>query len=208
LLLIGLKYDFFLIQSSRITAYMLWAKEQRETFSKKYPNMDMGTISKKLSDLWATVPQNQKKLWKTRAMKLMRKSNDSADNLKNSAIGLLNEHGVMKKKRGRPPADRPLEKTGQIVNTKKKAGRKPNMLKQQIAMMQSQHQARVMASPKNRTLMGLKLNQTNGMAHLNSSTKHSPNNLFGGNHLASPNAQLASKRSSGVAIETFMQQRK
>ncbi|CAL8110395.1 unnamed protein product [Orchesella dallaii] len=70
--------------SPRVTAYMLWAKEQRSNFSKKFPHMDFTSLSKKLSDLWATVPQNQKRMWKTKAAKIMRKSANGAENIKNS----------------------------------------------------------------------------------------------------------------------------
>lgn len=68
-----------------MTAYMLWAKEQRAIFAKKYPNLDFSTVSKKLSDLWATVPQNQKRMWKTKAAKIMKKKASGAENIKNSA---------------------------------------------------------------------------------------------------------------------------
>lgn len=68
-----------------MTAYMLWAKEQRAIFAKKYPNLDFSTVSKKLSDLWATVPQNQKRMWKTKAAKIMRKKANGTENMKNSA---------------------------------------------------------------------------------------------------------------------------
>lgn len=64
---------------------MLWAKEQRAIFAKKFPHMDFSSLSKKLSDLWATVPQNQKRMWKTKAAKIMRKKANGAENIKNSA---------------------------------------------------------------------------------------------------------------------------
>ncbi|ODM97907.1 HMG box-containing protein 4 [Orchesella cincta] len=70
--------------SPRVTAYMLWAKEQRANFAKKFPHMDFSALSKKLSDLWATVPQNQKRMWKTKAAKIMRKTLSGAENIKNS----------------------------------------------------------------------------------------------------------------------------
>lgn len=77
--------------SPRVTAYMLWAKDQRANFIKKFPHMDFSSISKKLSDLWATVPQNQKRMWKTKAAKIMRKraNGAGAENIKNSARPLL-----------------------------------------------------------------------------------------------------------------------
>jgi hypothetical protein len=78
---------------------MLWAKEQREIFAKKYPNMDFSSLSKKLSDLWATVPPNQKKMWKNKAAKIMKKNANVMDNMKRSGP-LPTPKG--KKPRGRP----------------------------------------------------------------------------------------------------------
>lgn len=69
---------------------MLWAKEQRSVFAKKYPHLDFSTVSKKLSDLWATVPQNQKRMWKTKAAKLMKKKAQGSELLKNSTGSSFN----------------------------------------------------------------------------------------------------------------------
>ncbi|CAG7836353.1 unnamed protein product [Allacma fusca] len=70
--------------SSRVTAYMLWSKEQRATYEKKNTGMDLPQMSKKLSDLWATVPQNQKMMWKNKAAKIMKKNSNLSENMKNS----------------------------------------------------------------------------------------------------------------------------
>ncbi|XP_074111583.1 uncharacterized protein LOC141535521 isoform X1 [Cotesia typhae] len=60
---------------TRFTAYMLWAKEVRQELLEKCPNMDFATISKKLGELWATVPNLEKYNWRRRAKRLADKPN-------------------------------------------------------------------------------------------------------------------------------------
>nr|CAD7462376.1 unnamed protein product [Timema tahoe] len=45
---------------TRFTAYMLWAKEIRQEIARVNPEMDFSTMSKRLGELWATVPNNEK----------------------------------------------------------------------------------------------------------------------------------------------------
>ncbi|KAH0550145.1 HMG box-containing protein 4-like [Cotesia glomerata] len=59
---------------TRITSYMLWARDVRQDLLKKNPDMDFTTISKKLAELWATVSQMQKYNLKRRAKRLAAKS--------------------------------------------------------------------------------------------------------------------------------------
>jgi len=65
----------------RTTGYLLWAKDYRAQFANKYPTTDFATVSKSLSEQWAGVPGNQKKMWKARAAKESKKG----ENIKNSA---------------------------------------------------------------------------------------------------------------------------
>lgn len=51
----------------RFTAYMMWAREIRAELLKFNPDMDFSTMSKKLGELWATVPSNEKFNWRRRA---------------------------------------------------------------------------------------------------------------------------------------------
>ncbi|XP_071444152.1 HMG box-containing protein 4 isoform X2 [Hetaerina americana] len=60
---------------TRFTAYMLWAKEVRQEILRVNPDMDFATISKRLGELWATVPTNEKYNWKRRAKRLAVKGN-------------------------------------------------------------------------------------------------------------------------------------
>ncbi|XP_055537451.1 HMG box-containing protein 4 isoform X2 [Wyeomyia smithii] len=56
----------------RFTAYMLWAKEARKQMLTN-PDLDFGTISKRLGEMWANVPSNQKHNWKRRAKRVANK---------------------------------------------------------------------------------------------------------------------------------------
>lgn len=58
---------------TRYTAYMLWAKEARQSISLANPDMDFASVSKKLGEMWANVPTNVKYNWKRRAKRLANK---------------------------------------------------------------------------------------------------------------------------------------
>ncbi|XP_039295415.1 HMG box-containing protein 4 [Nilaparvata lugens] len=58
---------------TRFTAYMLWAKEIRQELMRANPELDFSQTSKKLGELWATVPFNEKYIWKRRAKRLAAK---------------------------------------------------------------------------------------------------------------------------------------
>ncbi|XP_015601259.1 HMG box-containing protein 4 isoform X2 [Cephus cinctus] len=58
---------------TRFTAYMLWAKEIRQELLEKCPYMDFAAISKRLGELWATVPNLEKYNWRRRAKRLAAK---------------------------------------------------------------------------------------------------------------------------------------
>merc|ERR1719187_597558 len=55
---------------SRFTAYMLWAKHVRQEILRQNPEMDFATLSRRLGELWATVPSTEKYNWKRRAKRL------------------------------------------------------------------------------------------------------------------------------------------
>lgn len=59
---------------TRCTAYMLWAKEVRHQLFQNTPNIDFSTMSKKLGELWATVPNNKKFTWRKKAKRLNSKT--------------------------------------------------------------------------------------------------------------------------------------
>lgn len=51
----------------RFTAYMMWARNIRQEILKTQPDMDFAAMSKRLGELWATVPSQEKFTWKRRA---------------------------------------------------------------------------------------------------------------------------------------------
>ncbi|XP_066994244.2 HMG box-containing protein 4 isoform X2 [Anabrus simplex] len=63
---------------TRFTAYMLWAKDARQDILRANPDLDFATMSKRLGELWATVPNNEKYNWKRRAKRLAVKGNREA----------------------------------------------------------------------------------------------------------------------------------
>ncbi|XP_043268076.1 HMG box-containing protein 4-like isoform X2 [Venturia canescens] len=58
---------------TRFTAYMLWAKQIRQELIEQCPYMDFAAISKRLGELWATVPNLEKYNWRRRAKRLAAK---------------------------------------------------------------------------------------------------------------------------------------
>lgn len=62
----------------RFTAYILWAKEARKQMMTN-PDLDFGSMSKRLSEMWANVPSNQKYNWKRRARRIAKKFKEGND---------------------------------------------------------------------------------------------------------------------------------
>lgn len=57
----------------RFTAYMLWSKEARQQIMSSNPEIDFASASKRLGEMWANVPSNQKYQWKKKAKRLQTK---------------------------------------------------------------------------------------------------------------------------------------
>ena len=53
-----------------ITAYMLWSKENRSKIQQTCPPMDFAGVSRKLGEIWRSLPKNEKTQWKRKAQKL------------------------------------------------------------------------------------------------------------------------------------------
>ncbi|KAE8749785.1 hypothetical protein FOCC_FOCC003524 [Frankliniella occidentalis] len=87
---------------TRFTAYMLWAKEKRQDLTRKHPDMDFAQMSKRLGELWATVPYNEKYAWKRRAERLANKG-AGAKGAAGTGAGTM-EHPNMKRTKPPPPA--------------------------------------------------------------------------------------------------------
>merc|ERR1712071_406000 len=59
---------------TRLTAYMVWAKEKRPMIAQKNPQLDFSAVTKRLGEMWADVSQAERLVWKRRAMRLARKA--------------------------------------------------------------------------------------------------------------------------------------
>ncbi|XP_058800711.1 HMG box-containing protein 4-like [Phymastichus coffea] len=79
---------------TRFTAYMLWSKEARQQLVEHHPNLDFATISKKLGELWATVPNLEKHNWKKRAKRLQLRSTNQNNKLPQSSRQFINKLGT------------------------------------------------------------------------------------------------------------------
>ncbi|CAF4887522.1 unnamed protein product [Pieris macdunnoughi] len=91
---------------TRITAYMMWAKEARNDLLRKHPDMDFSAISKRLGELWANVNYNERYLWKRKAKRFaIMKSQETQGVTKiisNPSVTPVRHAGP-----GRPPKHRP-----------------------------------------------------------------------------------------------------
>jgi high mobility group protein 2-like 1 len=58
---------------TRFTAYMLWAKDTRKHITIQNPDHDFASMSKRLGEMWANVPETQKYNWRRRAKRLATK---------------------------------------------------------------------------------------------------------------------------------------
>ncbi|XP_017787463.1 PREDICTED: HMG box-containing protein 4 isoform X3 [Habropoda laboriosa] len=104
---------------TRFTAYMLWAKEIRQELLEQYPYMDFAAISKRLGELWATVPNLEKYNWRRRAKRLAAKPH-SLPASKDEPVWKMPPPASRKKfinKIGNVPVSPPSNRTGKdLVN--------------------------------------------------------------------------------------------
>ncbi|XP_052738926.1 HMG box-containing protein 4 isoform X2 [Bicyclus anynana] len=90
---------------TRITAYMMWAKEARNDLLRKHPDMDFSAISKRLGEMWANVNYNERYLWKRKAKRFAIQKEQSNQPTVNKIISnpsIRPTHAGP----GRPPANR------------------------------------------------------------------------------------------------------
>ncbi|XP_001866980.2 HMG box-containing protein 4 [Culex quinquefasciatus] len=69
----------------RFTAYILWAKEARKQMMSN-PDLDFASMSKRLGEMWANVPSNQKYNWKRRARRIAKKYKEGNDKAAESPV--------------------------------------------------------------------------------------------------------------------------
>ncbi|XP_060808956.1 FACT complex subunit SSRP1 isoform X2 [Amyelois transitella] len=87
---------------TRITAYMLWAKEARNELLRKHPDMDFSAISKRLGEMWANVNYNERYSWRRKAKRYAIQNEKQANQL-NKIISNPNVRSAHPGP-GRPPA--------------------------------------------------------------------------------------------------------
>ncbi|XP_015115133.1 HMG box-containing protein 4 isoform X2 [Diachasma alloeum] len=87
---------------TRFTAYMLWSKAIRQELTEKCPYMDFAAISKRLGELWSTVPNVEKYNWRRRA-KRMRDECMWKTPAPSPKKKFINKIGNGKEMRGPPP---------------------------------------------------------------------------------------------------------
>ncbi|XP_041970170.1 HMG box-containing protein 4 isoform X2 [Aricia agestis] len=93
---------------TRITAYMMWAKEARNELLRKHPDMDFSAISKRLGEMWANVNYNERYLWKRKAKRFAMQKEQSNQSTVSKIIS--NQTPVRQSVHagpGRPPKNKP-----------------------------------------------------------------------------------------------------
>ncbi|KPI96427.1 HMG box-containing protein 4 [Papilio xuthus] len=91
---------------TRITAYMMWAKEARNDLLRQSPNMDFSAISKKLGEMWANVTYNERYLWKRKAKRFAMQKEQSNQVATSKIISNPSARPTSNAGPGRPPANR------------------------------------------------------------------------------------------------------
>lgn len=74
---------------TRFTAYIMWSKDVRQEMLKTNPDMDFSTMSRRLGEMWANVPSNEKYNWRRRAKRMATKLDRTAKKPATSTTGKL-----------------------------------------------------------------------------------------------------------------------
>ncbi|KAJ2943379.1 hypothetical protein O0L34_g12189 [Tuta absoluta] len=98
---------------TRITAYMMWAKEARNELLRNHPDMDFSAISKRLGEMWANVNYNERYLWKRKAKRFAMQKEHANQGSANKIISNQVPRPVGHAGPGRPPSARALSKPAQ-----------------------------------------------------------------------------------------------
>lgn len=110
----------------RFTAYMLWAKETRKQLISN-PDLDFGNMAKRLGEMWANVPSNQKFNWKRRAKRIANKFKQSSEKALSTPFVKRYLHlGASSATKGNSPA--PSASTAGNTARSKKTPKATNMI--------------------------------------------------------------------------------
>ncbi|KPM08526.1 HMG domain containing protein [Sarcoptes scabiei] len=59
-----------------VSAYVLWCKENRSHIQSNYPELDFANLSKKMGEIWHTLPQNEKATWFRKAQTITKQGSN------------------------------------------------------------------------------------------------------------------------------------
>lgn len=83
---------------SRYTAYIMWSKEVRQQMLKSNPEMDFSTMSRRLGEMWANVPGNEKFNWRRRAKRIAIKMDRTAESIEKSGNTKMSKSKFLNRK--------------------------------------------------------------------------------------------------------------
>ena len=69
-----------------ITAYMIWSKEYRSKIQQDCPDLDFADVSRKLGEIWQSMPEKERIPWRRKAQKLVAKGSSIISTGKPRAI--------------------------------------------------------------------------------------------------------------------------
>lgn len=92
--LVNLTVHKYFIGKPRLTAYMMWAREIRADILRTQPDMDFSTMSRRLGELWATVPSGDKFNWRRRAKRVNNKALATESALEGGANAKMKSTGL------------------------------------------------------------------------------------------------------------------
>lgn len=107
----------------RFTAYMLWSREIRQEMARSNPDLSFSQMSRRLSQMWANVPSNEKHIWRRRAKRMTVKTKKALKTGEKLSYNFLNKCG--KKKPGRKPKTQapPTENADKSIKRSKRGRR-------------------------------------------------------------------------------------
>ncbi|KAM3956258.1 HMG box-containing protein 4 [Aphomia sociella] len=95
---------------TRITAYMMWAKEARNELLRKHPDMDFSAISKRLGEMWANVTYSERYVWRRKAKRFAMQKEQQVNQTSKIISNPSFRPPVTNAGPGRPPSNRSVPK--------------------------------------------------------------------------------------------------
>lgn len=77
------------------TAYQVFCKEYRHNINAEQPGLDFGELSKRLAEVWKSLPEKDKQVWRQKAQHLQHKQNKAeATTVKHKSVPEIKTKGV------------------------------------------------------------------------------------------------------------------